>query len=101
MDKETIKTRLHDAIKDDPHAADVKSAAVFGSCIHGRAEEARDIDVLIDFRPSAVIGFFELAQIQRHLSERIGRPVDLLTPDALSRHFRDEVLSEAECFYEG
>lgn len=99
MDKETIKARLREALAENPHAGDIKSAAVFDSCIH-EPDQAHDIDVLIDFLPSAAIGYFELARIQRHLSERIGRPVDLLTPDALSHFFRDEVLDEAEPFYE-
>jgi predicted nucleotidyltransferase len=34
------------------------------------------------------------------LSEMLGRKVDLRTPGDLSRHFRDEVIAEAEVQYE-
>lgn len=101
MDKETVKSRLLDALKDDPHLVDIKSAAVFGSFVRGEAREDSDIDVLIDFVPSAVVGYFELARIQRNLCECLGRRVDLLTPEAVSKFFRDDVLREAEFFYEG
>ena len=101
MDKETVKAKLLEALRDDPHVADVKSAAVFGSFVRGQASKDSDIDVLIDFVPSAVVGYFELAQIQRNLGERMGRRVDLLTPQALSKYFREDVLREAEYFYEG
>ena len=101
MDKETIKALLLEAIRNDPHVADVKSAAVFGSFVRGEGGQDSDIDVLIDFVPSATVGYFELARIQRNLAVHLGRRVDLLTPQALSKYFREDVLREAEYFYEG
>jgi hypothetical protein len=37
--------------------------------------------------------------MQLELSERLGRSVDLRTPNELSRYFRDRVLAEAEVQY--
>ena len=68
--------------------------------VHGTARDDSDIDVLIDFDPQAAIGLFEFIEIQDQLSEALGRKVDLLTPQALSKYFRDEVLQEAEPVYE-
>ena len=100
MDKEQLKTKLLEAVKNNPHYADIRCVSLFGSHIHGEAEEDSDVDVLIEFMPEATVGFFKLAQIQRSIADFIGRKVDLLTPDALSKYFRDKVLQEAERIYE-
>ena len=47
------------------------------------------------------MGYFELADIQENLERSVGRKVDLLTPRAISKYFRDRVLAEAELIYEG
>lgn len=44
-------------------------------------------------------GLFEFIEIQEQLSGALGRRVDLLTREALSKYFRDEVLEEAEPVY--
>ncbi len=38
--------------------------------------------------------------MQDELSELLGRQVDLNTPDDLSKYYRDEVLDEAEPYYD-
>lgn len=63
MTKQEIKDKLLEAVKHDPHLAGIKSVALFGSHIHGEAEEDSDVDVLIEFMPEATVGFFKLAQI--------------------------------------
>jgi predicted nucleotidyltransferase len=101
MVKEELAARLRSAVEDSPYRAAIKSVALFGSHVHGTPRDDSDIDVLIDFDPKATIGLFEFIEIQDHLSEALGRRVDLLTPQALSKYFRDEVLQEAEPVYEG
>lgn len=100
MDKQEIKDKLLQAVKSDPHFDDIKSVAIFGSYVNGTPTETSDVDVLIDFLPSATIGYFELAQIKRNFEKFLGRVVDLLTPPAISKYFRAEVLQQADCFYE-
>ena len=100
MDKELLKIKLLQAVKNNPHYADIRCVSLFGSYIHGEDEEDSDVDVLIEFIPEATVGFFKLAQIQRSISDFIGLKVDLLTPEALSKYFRDEVLAQAEHVYE-
>jgi predicted nucleotidyltransferase len=101
MAKEGLTARLRSTIEDSPYRADIKSVAIFGSHIHGAARDDSDIDVLIDFVPQATIGLFEFIEIQGQLSDALGRKVDLLTPQAFSKYFHDEVLQEAESVYEG
>ena len=100
MDKQQIKQRLLRAIKNDPHINDIKSVALFGSYVNGRPKEDSDVDVLIEFMPNAHIGFFKLVDIKQHLEEFVGKEVDIVTPEALSKYFRDEVLAQAESIYE-
>jgi len=101
MGKEEIKKKLLEAVKKDPHVSDIKSVALFGSYVNGTQNKDSDIDVLVQFSEDAVIGFFEYARIQRHLSEVLGVKVDMVTPEALSKYIKAQVLREAEVVYEG
>lgn len=101
MTKEEIKNKLSEAVKGGPHLKDIKYVAIFGSYVNGTPRENSDVDVLIDFYPEAVVGLFKYVDIQNGLSEVTGKKVDLLTPQALSKYFRDQVLKEAEIIYEG
>lgn len=100
MTKEEIKERLLEAVKSGSHFADIKSVALFGSYVNGSPSEDSDVDVLIDFEPGAVIGFFALSDIKDNFEFFVGKPIDLLTPQAISKYFRDEVLEQAEYVYE-
>jgi uncharacterized protein len=72
--------------------------AVFGSILRDDFRGESDVDVLVEFAPgrSPGLAFFKM---QEELAELFRRPVDLHTPNSLSRYFRDEVLSEAEVQY--
>ena len=73
--------------------------SLFGSVLHDSFRPDSDIDVLVEFDPQHVPGFAYI-RIQDELSGLFGgRKVDLNTPLCLSRHFRDEVLAEAEPVY--
>ena len=100
MTKQDIKTKLFEAVRNVPHRDDIKAVALFGSYINDNAREESDVDVLIDFEPAAVIGLFEFVEIQQYLADALGKTVDLLTPQSLSKYFRDEVLKQAEMVYE-
>ena len=100
MTKEAIKYQLQQALETVPHKEAIKSIALFGSYINGLPGEDSDVDVLIDLFPESQIGFFELYDIQEALEMRLGKTVDLLTPQALSQYIRPQVLKEAEYVYE-
>jgi uncharacterized protein len=72
----------------------VKALYLFGSVVRGEAGPESDLDILVEFEPTAHIGLFEFSRLQRMLSEILGRPVDLTTPDALHKALRDQILSE-------
>jgi len=100
MDKQQIKKNILQAIKNDPDVKDIKSISLFGSYLTDRATENSDIDLLIEFLPSAKVGYFRLAHIRRNLESSVGKNVDLLTPEAISGVFRSEVLKQSETIYE-
>jgi predicted nucleotidyltransferase len=89
-----------EAVKNSPHFEAIKSAAIFGSYVNGIPGADSDIDVLIEFEPSAVTGFFALSDIKNNFDSFLQKSVDLLTPAAMSKYFRDEILSQAETVYE-
>jgi len=100
MDKQEVKKQLLKAVKNSPHLAAIRSVAIFGSYVSGTPSEDSDVDVLIDFEPAAVIGFFTLSDIKNSFESFLRKSVDLLTPQAISKYFRDEVLAQAEYIYE-
>jgi uncharacterized protein len=75
-------------------AMGVKSLMPFGSIVHGQERPDSDIDILVVFsRPVGLLAFIRLKQ---RLAELLGRPVDLVTPEALKPPLRDGILSEAQ-----
>ena len=77
----------------------IRRLAIFGSALRDDFTPDSDVDVLVEFEVGTRIGFIALAGLEIELGEIIGRKVDLNTALCLSRHFRDEVLAEAEELY--
>jgi uncharacterized protein len=85
---ETINFHL-DELKD---TYGVSSIGVFGSTATGDRKETSDIDVLVDF--SKPISMLRFVALERRLSEILGKPVDLVTKNALKRAIKQDVLKE-------
>lgn len=100
MEKQEVKDKLLEAIKSNKYINAIKSVAVFGSYVNGQPAKSSDVDVLVQFNDDAEIGFFEYVRIQRHLSTAVGLKVDMVTPEALSKYIKPQVLKEAEVIYE-
>jgi len=66
---------------------------VFGSAARGTDHEGSDVDLLVDVDERATL--FTLAGLEQALSELLGLPVDVRTPEEISRYIRDRVLAEA------
>ena len=78
----------------------INKLSFFGSVLTPRFRAESDIDVLIEFDPNHIPGLFGVARMERELSERFGRKVDLRTAEDLSHYFREEVVSSALLQYE-
>lgn len=78
----------------------IRKLSLFGSQLHGTARPDSDIDLLVEFYPDRIPGFFALAEMEMELSEMLnGKKIDLRTPMCLSRYFRDQVVNEAALQY--
>ncbi len=77
----------------------IRKLAVFGSALRDDFSAASDLDVVVEFEPEHIPGLAFFA-MQDELSSLLGRPVDLNTPQFLSPHFRDDVLTQAQVLYE-
>jgi predicted nucleotidyltransferase len=71
----------------------IANPRVFGSVLHGDDTEESDLDLLVDALPGTTL--FTLIGLQDDLANVVGVPVDLKTPEELSKYFREEVLAEA------
>lgn len=99
-EKEIVKKKILEAIENESIRDNIKKASLFGSFLRGEQTQDSDVDILIEFKPEAKIGFFEFVRLQRRLGEFVGRKIDLLTPASLSKFFKDQIINEAEIIYE-
>ncbi len=72
--------------------AGVHRLGVYGSVARGEAGPESDVDVLVEFE--TVPDLYEFAALRDRLAEILGRPVDLVTPQALKPRLRSRVLNE-------
>jgi hypothetical protein len=80
------------------HKHHIIKLSLFGSVLRNDFGPDSDVDVLVEFEPGHVPGF-GIVDIEKELSEIIGRKVDLRTSKDLSRFFREQVVREAEVRY--
>ena len=77
----------------------IRRLRAFGSVLREDFRPDSDVDLRVAFEPAAPIGLFDFVRITRELSEVLGREVDLVSENGLSKYIRDEVLAEAEVLY--
>lgn len=77
----------------------IRKLSLFGSVLREDFDAESDVDVLVEFAPGHAPGLLRLARMQAELSQIIGRPADLRTPNELSPYFRDVVLEQADTRY--
>lgn len=73
--------------------------SLFGSVLGENFRADSDVDILVEFRPGARVGYLAMARMAQELSEMLGRAVDLRTPAELHPSFRKQVLAEAVTEY--
>ena len=77
----------------------IQKLSVFGSVLYGEENPSSDSDLLLEFEPEHTPGF-SFISIQDELSSVFQRPVDLHTPQSISKYFRNSVVKEAQALYE-
>ncbi len=78
-------------------ANDIVFLGVFGSYARGEETPESDVDLLVRFAKGKSL--LQLVRIERELSERIGRRVDLMTEPSLSTYLRKSILEEVQTLY--
>lgn len=79
-------------------AHDATMVAIFGSTVRGEATPDSDIDILIRFsKPKSLL---TLVAIEQQLATTLGKPVDLVTEQALHPYLREHVLRDLQVLYE-
>ena len=71
---------------------------IFGSSARGTAGPGSDIDLLYTLAPGVRLGW-EIEDLTSELAAVLGRPVDLVSRQALNARIRDQILKEAQPFY--
>ena len=89
-----VRSTLKDHIPAIRRLFGVSGIGIFGSFARNDFDNDSDVDLLVDFLPDTRIGFFEFLQLEEHLSNLIGRPVDLVTRNALKPHIGKHILED-------
>lgn len=76
----------------------VKRARLFGSVARGSERIDSDVDILVSFMKPT--DGWTYAGLARELEEVLGRPVDLVTENALSEYIRPRIEADLTALYE-
>lgn len=77
----------------------VRELSLFGSAARGDMTPASDIDMLVEFLPSANVDLMDFAGLMLDLSDLAGRKVDLVSKNGLKPRIRASVIQEARLLY--
>jgi uncharacterized protein len=78
---------------EDLRRRGVAHASVFGSAARGEDRRESDVDIMVELEPE--VGILAFSEIRLHLSDLLGRRVDLVTPGGLRPFARPGVLRDA------
>ena len=83
------------AAEPEIRALGIERLGLFGSVLRGEAQPDSDVDLLVQFSPGAKT-FDRFLALCELLEQRLGRPVDLVTTEALSPFIGPHILAEAQ-----
>lgn len=72
----------------------VNRLGIFGSFAKGLETDQSDIDLIVDF--DKPVGFFTYLTLENELEQILGRPVDLVTNNALKETIKDRILKNIQ-----
>ncbi|HLG02798.1 MAG TPA: nucleotidyltransferase family protein [Bacteroidia bacterium] len=92
--KQELLELIH-AHKQEIHNYGVKQLGIFGSFVRDEVKQSSDIDFLVEFYPDKknFDNFMELAFFLQNL---LGRKVEIVTPQSLSKYIGPYILKEVE-----
>lgn len=88
----------YEAIAEFCRRNHIRKLSLFGSVLRDDFTPESDVDVLVEFEEGKTPGLAYFG-MGTELEPIFGREVDVVTPNGLSKYYRDEVLAEAEPIY--
>jgi len=89
---EKILRQLRRHLPDLTAQYKIQYLGIFGSCIHGNADQDSDLDILVDFQTPPTL--FQFVRLQNELSNLVGVPVDLVIRTSLKPKIGEQILDE-------
>jgi predicted nucleotidyltransferase len=79
----------------------VEEIALFGSVVRGEDTPDSDLDILVQFEepPRRSLGLMTWGRLERELTQRCGRKVDLVSTRGLNHHIRPYIEREKVVLY--
>ncbi|HTF04164.1 MAG TPA: nucleotidyltransferase family protein [Bacteroidia bacterium] len=92
--KQELLQRLRSS-QNEINSFGVKQIGIFGSFVRNQVSETSDVDFFIEFYPhkKSFDNFMDLAFF---LEDLVGRKVELVTPQSLSKYIGPHILKEVE-----
>jgi len=97
--QDRLSPAQQEALRQFCEAHGVRRLAFFGSVTTDQFHAGSDVDVLLEFQPGRVPGFAFFG-LQDELEAILGRAVDVTTPGGLHPLIQDDVLRDAQTYYE-
>lgn len=73
----------------------VNNLSIFGSFITGKLNADSDVDLLVEFDPQQK-SYDNFIELSFFLEDLLGRRVEIVTPQSLSKHIGPHILSQAK-----
>jgi predicted nucleotidyltransferase len=73
----------------------VKQIGIFGSFVRDEVKQSSDIDFLVEFHPERK-NFDNFMELAFYLQSLLGRKVEIVTPQSLSKYIGPYILKEVE-----
>jgi len=93
MNREAVIRALQ-RLKPELSGMGVRSVSLFGSVARARETPESDIDLLVRYDPAAHLSLLDVVHIENFLSDRLGRPVQLVRDPIKRPGVRERVESE-------
>ena len=93
------KTEIVKKIRDILRSfGSIQKAWIYGSFARGDDRYSSDIDIAV--KANAGVSYFDLAEIQHVLEEKLGRKIDIGFIDSFKKYIYDNIKPDLELFYE-
>jgi len=94
----SINSDLIESLKKYLEKTEANKAYIFGSYAKGKQEVTRDLDILVDFKPS--ISLLTFVRYKRELENILQIKIDLQTPSSLSPYILPLIQKDLKLIYE-